>query len=233
MANLWTRLENWERSVRHSFGRDISTPRERRLSKLHYHLFDHAFLRTFWTNFDEIAPQVYRSNQPTHRRFQKYRKMGIRTVINLRGEDGHAHYLFEKESCEALGLTLINAKLWARHAPAAPFLLNVIDAMRAAERPFLIHCKSGADRTGLAGAMYLMAVRGVPVETARKQLSLRYIHLKWTKTGIQDYILDVYAARVADRPIGFEDWLKDGYDDKALQKGFDTKVPARDMARLV
>ncbi|MFP7673882.1 tyrosine-protein phosphatase [Marivita sp. S0852] len=226
LGRLWTKIEDAERKLRRSFGKDITTPRARRWSKFHYHFFDHAFLRMFWTNFFEIAPGVYRSNQPTHARFEKYKAMGIKTVINLRGEDKHAHYLFEKETCDALGLTLLNAKLQARHAVSRKKIVHVIDTLRQAEKPFVFHCKSGADRAGFVAALYLMVFEDQPVDVARKMLSLKYIHLDFTATGVQDYILDVYAARVARCPIGFEDWIRTEYDGKAIQAGFDSKTPA-------
>ncbi len=230
LSTLWERIEKAERRIRRSFGKDISTPGARALSQVHYNLFDHAWLRTFWTNFWQIAPGVWRSNHPTHRRFEKYAAMGIRTVITLRGEEKYSHYLFEKESCETLGLTLEHAKLWARMAPGRERILHLIDTMRAAERPMMFHCKSGADRAGFAAAVYLMVFEGVPVERARKQLGLKYIHLEFTKTGIQGYILDTYAARNRRAPIGFEDWIRTEYDDKALQAGFDARRPPEDLA---
>ena len=104
LPKLWSRLDKAERRVRRSFGTDITDPSARRWSRFHYHVFDHAFLRTFWTNFWQVAPGVWRSNQPTHARFEKYAAMGIRTVVNLRGEEKRAHYLFEEESCRKLGL---------------------------------------------------------------------------------------------------------------------------------
>ncbi len=232
LSKLWSRLDAAERRLRYSFGDDISDPSKRRWSKLHYNLFDHAFLRTFWTNFFEIAPGVYRSNQPTHKRFEKYAAMGIKTVINLRGEDPRAHYLFEKESCDALGLTLVNSKLHARKALKAQKYLDVIEALRQAERPMMFHCKSGADRAGIVAAIYLMVFEDVPVEQAKAQLGLKYIHLKGTKTGVQDYILEVYQVRNARAPIGFEDWLRSEYDHKAIQIGFDTKQPPAELARI-
>lgn len=226
LAKLLARLDAAERKLRYSFGEDIVTPRGRRLSKLHYNLFDHAFLRTFWTNFWPVAPGVWRSNQPTHKRFVTYKAMGIKTVINLRGTDRRAHYLFEEESCRDLGLTLVNTRLHARHAVARENFLEVIDALRAAERPMMFHCKSGADRAGMVAAMYQMIFDDQPVEVARKQLGLKFIHLKFTKTGVQDYILDVYAARNTRAPIGFEDWMRSEYNGPAIQAGFDAKTPA-------
>jgi len=227
LSKLYHWLDDRERRLRHSFGKDISTPAARRKSTLHYHLFDHAALRTVWTNFDEVAPEVYRSNQPTHGRFVKYRDMGLKSVLNLRGEDSFAHFLFERESCEALGLTLHNAKLWARRAPERENVLRVIELFRSIEKPFLMHCKSGADRAGFASAMYLMVIEGRPVEEAKKHLSLRYIHLKSTRTGVLDRILDVYALRNARAPISFEHWIATEYDNRAIQDAFLAGAPAQ------
>ncbi|MCR9275566.1 tyrosine-protein phosphatase [Mameliella sp. AT18] len=231
LAKLWSRLDAAERRLRHSFGRDISTPSARRWSSLHYNLFDHAFLRVFWTNFFQIAPGVYRSNQPTHRRFERYAAMGIRTVVNLRGEDKHAHYLFEKESVEALGMTLVNAKLWAREAAPRKRIIGVIDALRAAERPMMFHCKSGADRAGFVAAMYLLVFENAPIAAAKKQLGLRYMHLDFTKTGVQDYVLRVFEARQELGEIGFEDWIRTEYQAKAIQSAWEARRPEIDCAR--
>lgn len=233
LAKLWSRLDEWERRLRRSFGTDISTPKGRRASTWHYNLFDHAFLRTFWTNFWKVAPDVYRSNQPTHRRFEKYAAMGIRTVVNLRGEDRHAHYLFEKESCEKLGLKLVNAKLWARHLAGKHHILNVIDRLREAEKPMMFHCKSGADRAGVVAAIYLLVFEGATVEEAKRQMGLKYVHLKFTKTGVQDYLLDVYAARLLEGDIGFEDWIRTEYDDKLLMQAYQSRTDPPEAARAL
>ncbi|MCT4558325.1 MAG: dual specificity protein phosphatase family protein [Pelagimonas sp.] len=223
LKQLWTKLDDAERRLRHSFGRDIITPSGRRWARLHYHLFDHAFLRAVWTNFWPVAPGVYRSNQPTHARFKTYAQMGIKTVINLRGEDKHAHYLFEQESCEDLGLTLVNAKLWARKMAPAKRVIAVIDALRDAQKPVMFHCKSGADRAGFVAAVYLLVFEGASVDEALEQLSIKYIHLDFTQTGVQDYILRVYKARLELGQIGFEDWVRSEYDADILQSGWNAR----------
>ena len=199
---------------------DLDIPEHRRMALTHYNWFDHAILRRRWTNFFEIAPGVFRSNQPTHERFESYAAMGIKAVLNLRGEGVQPRFLLEKESCDALGMRMINISLHARRAPPKENLLQVIEAMRTIERPFLMHCKSGADRAGLASAVYLMVIEGRPVEEAKKMLSVKYVHLKWSKTGILDYFLEVYEARNRRGPIGFEDWLRNEYDEEVLTTGF-------------
>ncbi|NIZ09018.1 tyrosine-protein phosphatase [Pseudooceanicola sp. HF7] len=220
---LVERVKNWERDLRASYNTDLSTPENRRRANIYNNWFDHAVLRKVWTNFFQIAPGVWRSNHPTHKRFEQMKALGIKSVLNLRGAGGAAHYLVERESCEQLGLTLVDRNLYAREAASAEEILSVIDAFRSIEKPFVMHCKSGADRAGFASAIYLMVIEGRPVAEAQKMLSPKYVHFRWTKTGILDHILDVYAARTARDPIGFEDWVRTEYDPKALQAEFDSR----------
>ncbi|PJE32028.1 Tyrosine phosphatase family protein [Pseudooceanicola antarcticus] len=217
---LTDRIRQWERDLRNHYNTDLSTPENRRRAHIYNLWFDHAILRTFWTNFYEIAPGVWRSNHPTHKRFEQMKEMGITHVLNLRGAGGAAHYLTEKESCDRLGLTMVDCNLHARHAVPAEEILKVIEAFRSIPRPFVMHCKSGADRAGFAAALYLLCIEGRPVEEARKMLSLKYIHIRQSKTGVLDYTLDQYAQRNARSPIGFEAWLKTEYDPEQIMAGF-------------
>jgi len=209
---LIKRIGDWERETRAYYNTDLSTPENRRRAHIYNMWFDHAVLRKFWTNFHPVAQGVYRSNQPTHERFVKMKAMGIRTVLNLRGAAGAAHYLVEEESCRKLGLTLVNCTLHARFAAPGEDILAVIEAFREIEKPFVMHCKSGADRAGFAAALYLLVIEGRPLAEARKMLSVKYAHLKWSRTGVLDFIFDLYEARNARDPIGFEDWVANEYD---------------------
>ena len=228
IARLGKTLKTWEVALRTSWGNDISTPALRRQALWHFHLFDHAWLRILWTNFAEVAPGVYRSNQPDPARLSKLRDMGIRTIINLRGTPRQSHYLFEKESCAALGLVMVNRQLHARRAAPRAELLALIETFRTAEKPLLLHCKSGADRAGLAAAIYLLAAEGRSVSEARRHLHPRYVHFRWSRTGICDHLLDVYETRNAAEPVDFETWLATEYDPGALEASF-----ARSRLRLL
>ncbi|MEM6942039.1 MAG: tyrosine-protein phosphatase [Pseudomonadota bacterium] len=209
-----------ERNLRAYYNTDLSTPENRRRAQIYNLWFDHAILRKFWTNFFPVADGVYRSNQPTHQRFEKLKEMGITSVLNLRGAGGAAHYLVEEESCRMLGLDLVNVNLNARTAASSEEILQVIEAFRTIERPFVMHCKSGADRAGFAAAIYLFVIEGRPLSEARKMLSAKYIHFKWTKTGVLDHIFDLYEARNDLSSISFEDWIASEYDYRAVQKEF-------------
>jgi hypothetical protein len=55
------------------------------------------------------------------------------------------------------------------------------------------------------------------------------VHLDFTKTGIQDYIVALYGERLKRGEIGFEEWIATEYDPVIIQKGWDERVPARDL----
>ena len=223
---MFSALRKRERAFRTSFGRDITDPKERKKSLLHFNWLDHGILRKHWHNYAQVAPGVYRSNHPDHARFKAYAEQGIKTILNLRGAAKQPHYLFEVESCDQLGLTLVDIKMSARKAPPLKALQKLLAAFETNEKPFLMHCKSGADRTGLAAALYLMVIEGQSLDVARRQLSFRFLHIRRTSTGILDHFFDVYAARNAESPIAITDWINTEYDPDALTQSFAAKQAA-------
>lgn len=212
---LRDRLLGLQNRLTEAFGRDISTPEARRAAWWHFQLNDHAFLRLWWTNLDQIAPGVWRSNQPSPGRLADWaRRLGLKTVVNLRGSPQEGFYLFEVEATEALGLTRIDLNFSARSAPYDYQLLELLDVLEGMQKPALIHCKSGADRTGLAAALYLLVVEGRPLAEALEQLSLRYMHLSKSKTGIMDEILLCYGEEARGR--SFRQWVIEDYDRERM-----------------
>ncbi|MFQ1701781.1 fused DSP-PTPase phosphatase/NAD kinase-like protein [Loktanella agnita] len=205
---------------------DLSDPVVRKQALRHVRWRDHGILRVYWHNFDEFAPGAFRSNQPTHDRFAQYAALGIKTVLNLRGAQKQPPYQLEQESCAALGIKLVNCAMSARQAPRQKVLIKLLGIFDDIDRPFLMHCKSGADRTGLAAALYLMVQENVPFAVARQQLGFRYIHIRRTATGVLDHFLDVYAARNANAPIAIDDWIRNEYDADALTESFAAKQAA-------
>ena len=220
---LSEKLKTFERGLGKSLGSDISTPRARRRAKIHFHLLDHGILRTFWTNLAEIAPGAWRSNQPSQRRLKRYKDMGIKTILNLRGGQGRSPFMFEKEACDALGLTMINQNLHARKLADPEILLSLLSVFETIEKPFLLHCKSGADRAGLASALYLLHIEGASIEEAKKQLSFRFVHVKSFETGILDYMLEAYEKDIKTAPMPIREWIETRYDKQKLTDGFNAE----------
>ena len=96
--------------------------------------------------------------------------------------------------------------------------------MRELPKPFVLHCKSGADRAGLVSALYLIAEKKKSVHEAKRQLSFKYLHLDFTKTGILDYIFGVFSERLEIGNINFMDWLKKEYNAEILNSSYKSRV---------
>jgi protein tyrosine phosphatase (PTP) superfamily phosphohydrolase (DUF442 family) len=130
-------------------------------------------------NFHEVvAGEVYRSNQVTPAELAEYQaNYGIRSVLNLRGaEPGAGWYDAEIKASAGLGLTHADFRMSANKDLSVLDARKLIALMRQLPKPLLVHCKRGADRTGLAMALYLGAISGVGADEAGGQLSVWFGH---------------------------------------------------------
>lgn len=220
MRALIQRLRNWEREFHASFTGELATEADRRRARAYVRWIDHGILRALWHNLHEVAPGVWRSNHPDHARLAAHAAQGIRTVLTLRGAQTKAFHRLEEESCAALGIDLHVIGMASREAPGRAALLELLDYFDTVPPPFLIHCKSGADRTSLAAALYLIHVRGASVGESRAQMSPRFLHFRWTKTGVLDAVLDSYEARLKSGPVALRDWIAQEYDAGAVAEAF-------------
>ena len=123
-------------------------------------------------------------------------------MLSLRGSGPSAHNETLRLWCAELGLTLHTVAMNDRRAPAAATLTDLIETFRRIEKPFLVHCKSGADRAGLASAIWLMTMEGVPLDRALGA------------------VLDAYAADGAEAAMPFETWVATRYDPEAVDAAF-------------
>ena len=147
----------------------------------HVFFIDHGMFRALYWNKAQIAPGVYRSNYPTSPRIKRLKRQGVNTILSLRGQFDGAFNALERDACERHDVMLTFVPLGAREAPKARRILDLLKTFQEIDRPFLMHCKSGADRASLASAIYLIAIEGKSVAEARQMFSIRFIHFKWTK----------------------------------------------------
>jgi len=131
-------------------------------------------------NFHTVsAGRVYRSAQMDAASLaQTVREHGIKTIINLRGGPSlESWYRVETNAARELGVQHYDFSLSAtREVPDAE-MDQILATLRTAPKPALIHCKSGADRTGLVGALYLYSIEGHTARSADRQLNPFYGHL--------------------------------------------------------
>ena len=180
---------------------------------------DHGFLRILWQNQHEIDHGVWRSNQPGPARIAALGRQGIKTIINLRGPRSDGGWRLEAEACDRAGITLLDFTARSRAAPSKAMLYEARDLFANLNRPFLMHCKSGADRAGLVSALYMLISAGRPVREAMQQLAWKYGHVKAAKTGLLDAFFAAYIP-YEDAGMSFFDWVDSIYDPDKLAASF-------------
>lgn len=153
------------------------------------------------TNFHSvISGELYRSSQPSAGTIaQLHRDYGIKTIINLRGDNsGRGWYDSEIAQAKELDITHIDFRMSSRHELTQEQAAKLVQLMRDAPKPLLIHCQAGADRTGLASALYLAAISKTSENVAENQMSIYYGHIP----------LSINSAYAMDRTFEkLETWL--------------------------
>jgi protein tyrosine/serine phosphatase len=199
---------------------DIATARGRLLAWADALFVDHAIFRLAWSNFSPVAPgRLYRCNHPTPARLAALtRRLGLKTLINLRGRTGNGSDALSRQAAARLGLDFIDMALESRGAPQRDRILRLHGIYHSMRVPALLHCKSGADRAGLAAGLFVL-FEGGTARDALRHLSLRFGHIRQARTGI----LDAFFLRWQREGEGrkpFLDWVREDYDEAALRRDF-------------
>ena len=199
---------------------DLNDPADRKQARRDLVWGDHGFLRRRYHNFHHIGGGMFRGNQPSPERLEWLADFGIRTVVNLRGPSPRGFYLLEEEACEALGLELVNFRMYSRDVHTVEAIMGAKAMFEKIEYPAFMHCKSGSDRTGIMGVLYKHFYLGQTIAEAVEQLSFRYGHMKSGKTGMLDFFFAEYLAAQARTGIAFEEWLHTEYDPADIKARF-------------
>ncbi len=209
---------------------EFQTPEGRKRAFRALMLGDHGFLRTVYDNTHEIAPgKMWRTYQPSPSHLERWARKGVKTIINLRGDNPSGFLFLEEEACARLGMALVNFRVYSRDAPSKEILHGARALFDDITYPAIMHCKSGADRAGLMAALFLFFHEGVALDRALDQLSFKYGHVKAGKTGVIDAAFECYIAYARERGISlssvdeFFRWVDSEYDPSAVKAAFRSK----------
>jgi protein tyrosine/serine phosphatase len=211
-ARRMARIARWDRP--------IGGPAGRVRAWTNMLLVDHGVFRLAYLNRHQVSERLWRSAQPAPHQIARFAAQGVRTIVNLRGGREHGSWPLEKEACDRHGIELIDFVLRSREAPDRDSLLRIKDFFGGLRYPALVHCKSGADRAGLFAALYLLVHEGRSAAEAMEQLSPRYGHFRFAKTGILDAFLELYRTEGEAKGLSFLEWADRVYDPQALQRTF-------------
>jgi protein tyrosine/serine phosphatase len=139
-------------------------------------------------NFAKISDGLYRGAQPTKEGFAELKKMGIKTVVNLRS------FHSDRDEMKGTGLQYLHIYCKAWH-PEDEDVLKFLKLINdPANQPVFVHCQHGADRTGMMVASYRIIEQGWNPDDAAKETHNFGFHKMFK--DIQKYLKDFNRERM-------------------------------------
>jgi protein tyrosine phosphatase (PTP) superfamily phosphohydrolase (DUF442 family) len=167
----------------------------------------------FGQNFHAVVSgELYRSAQLSPTALEgRINGEGIRAVVNLRGPNiGKPWYDDELAVCRRLSVAHVDVNLSARELPPPAEARSLMEALASLPRPILVHCKNGADRSGLASAAFLISAGDEGAERASgAQLNLWYGHMPVGVTTAMDRFFALFERTGAGKTLAV--WVQQDY----------------------
>jgi protein tyrosine phosphatase (PTP) superfamily phosphohydrolase (DUF442 family) len=158
-------------------------------------------------NCYKISDTLYRGAQPTREGFEELKKMGVRTVVNLRSNHSDKDLLPEGMREVRIPMTIWKAET----SQILKFLDTVTDPRN---QPVFVHCQEGVDRTGLMCAVYRVLAGGWEKDQAVEEM--KQIGAHDILVNLKNYMkkLDVEALRrqLAATPLSLKEIGHDKQD---------------------
>jgi protein tyrosine/serine phosphatase len=142
-------------------------------------------------NFHKISEDLYRGAQPSEEGFRQLKKLGVKTVVNLRS------FHSDRDELKDVNLNYEHIYTTAWHPEEEDVVKFLKIATDANLTPVFVHCKRGADRTGTMCAIYRIAVQGWPKDEAIEEMTKGDFEFYSMWQNLVDYIrkLDVEKIR--------------------------------------
>jgi hypothetical protein len=200
--------------------------------------------RLFGGNLHVVVPgEIHRSAQlDGEALLRAVDELGLRSVVNLRGATPESDWWRDERALlEARGVTLHDLRMSGARLPSRQELRALLELLERAERPTLVHCLDGTDRSGVAASLALL-LRGEDLGQAREEFALRHGHLGRLHASDAGEWLDLYAAwlareGLASSPDAVRRFVREGYVpyfyDAAIEPlAFTSAVPLGSEQRL-
>ena len=129
-------------------------------------------------NFGVVSERLYRGGQPENTGLAELRKLGVDIVVNLRDEPDRIAR--ERAMVEGLGMRYVSIPWQAWEGPNAEQVAQFLKLLRDnSDRKVFVHCRRGAERTGVFIATYRMAHENWSPDQALEEMEQFRFHGMW------------------------------------------------------
>ncbi|MEM9363020.1 MAG: dual specificity protein phosphatase family protein [Bacteroidota bacterium] len=133
----------------------------------------------------KLNDSVYRSEQPSTKGFQQLEEIGLKTIINFRRNKK------DDRKARKTQLVLEHFPLKTKELTEEQ-ILTALKLVQSAEKPVLLHCWHGSDRTGAISAAYRIVFEDWDKEKAIEELRKKEFgyHENWYP-NVKDLLRDL------------------------------------------
>ncbi len=136
------------------------------------------------TNFGRVNAELYRGAQPDAAALDQLQRLGVKSVVNLRGASSASE--LEERQAQQLGIIYTNVPLRGLGKPSEAEVTRVLGLLDDLPAPVFVHCLHGADRTGTIIACYRIERDGWTSEEALREA--REHGIGFWEIGMKSYI---------------------------------------------
>ena len=121
-------------------------------------------------NAGKINDALFRGAQPKESGLAELKRLGITTIVDLRGED-REKFEWERKEAESLGMRFVHLPVSGWAPPSDEQVAQFLALFRGdPHQKVFVHCRFGDDRTGVFVATYRMAVEKWSPEKAMDEM---------------------------------------------------------------
>jgi len=129
-------------------------------------------------NAGRVTEQLYRGAQPVPAGYEQLRQLGIAIVVDLHNQGAERQR--ERLAVESRGMRYVNLPASATQGPTGAQIAQFLQLLRDNPgRKIFVHCKHGADRTGVMIAAFRMAWEDWTPAQAMAEMHAFHFHSFW------------------------------------------------------